>query len=394
MIKEKRLSDVNTQQPVYANVAAQNKTYEPAGMVELNVGQQTTPTAVPGAVTANGNAGNGNVQHVTYIDNNGEKQTGYASVKSTNGNTMPMQEQTTPAVATEETPAASAELDYWERMAQQYETIYKDAVAANDAQAAAAADRAKVAAEEQIASLAAQYAGTNRQLYRDYMQTQKALPQQMAAMGYSGGMSESARLRLGMSYEEALAENERARIAGVAGINSTQAQNLYEIEAAAREANRQAQAQQQQNLMQLDADRRQYEVAAAETMAAAGDFSGYLNLGYTQEEVDYLTRLWLQQNPGALNTWVDAHPEEAARMGIKKKTTSSGSSGGGGGGGGGYFSQFNQGQYINALGSMLEEAKKNGASNDEIQKVIDKEYKEGNGHITEAGKALLEDKLL
>ncbi len=54
-------------------------------------------------------------------------------------------------------------------------------------------------------------------------------------------------------------------------------------------------------------------------MAASGDFSGYLGLGYSQDEVDYLTRLWLKQNPKLLNTWIDAHPEEAARMGIKKK---------------------------------------------------------------------------
>ena len=313
------------------------------------------------------------VQPVTYIDNNGEKQTGYVNAEA--------------APAEEGSEAATEELDYWERMAEQYDAIYRDAVAANDAQAAAAADRAKMAAEEQIAALAAQYAGTNRQLYRDYMETKKALPQQLAAMGYSGGMSESARLRLGMSYEEALAENERARIAGVAGINSTQAQNIYEIEAAAAEANRQALLQQQQNMLQLDAEKRQYEIAAAETMATSGDFSGYLKLGYTQEEVDYLTRLWLQQNPDALNTWVDSHPEEAERLGVKKKTTKKSSPGNNG-----YFSQYDQSQYINAVGSDLEQAKNNGASNAEIAKAIDAEYSSGN--ITQNGKDLLYSKLL
>ena len=44
------------------------------------------------------------------------------------------------------------------------------------------------------------YAGTNRQLYRDYMGNKRTLPQQMAAMGYNGGLSESAQLRLRNSY--------------------------------------------------------------------------------------------------------------------------------------------------------------------------------------------------
>ena len=182
-----------------------------------------------------------------------------------------------------------------------------------------------MAAEEQIAALAAQYAGTNRQLYRDYMETKKALPQQLAAMGYSGGMSESARLRLGMSYEEALAENERARIAGVAGINSAQAQNIYEIEAAAAEANRQALAQQNAQLIALEQERYSYEQAMkearAQQMAAAGDFSGMLELGYSQDDVDYLTQIWLLENPGAKKAWIAAHPVDAERLGLTTKTT-------------------------------------------------------------------------
>ena len=330
---------------------------------------------------------------VSYIDNDGNKQIGYANVATPTATAAEAPGETAVAGDAAAVEQAKKDLDYWSTMRDTYSNLYAEAVKANDAQAAAAAERAAVAAEEQIAALSTQYAATNRQLYRDYMQTQRAMPQQLAAMGYSGGMSESARLRLGMSYEEALAENERARIAGVAGINSEKAQNLYEIEAAAKEANRQALAQQQQNMLQLDAEKRQYEIAAAETMAAAGDFSGYLRLGYTQEEVDYLTRLWLQQNPDAHNTWVSAHPEDAARMGITMKTAVVASSGGGGGGGGGgYFSQYDQKQYINAVGSTLEQAKKNGASNADIAKTIDKEYSAGN--ITENGKNLLYSKLL
>lgn len=235
---------------------------------------------------------------VTYIDKNGDRQTGVV----------------------ETTKPKEPKLDYWAAMKDMYAQQYADAVAGNDAQAAAAAQRAEQAAEEQLAALASQYEGTNRQLYRDYMQTAKVLPQQMAAQGYSGGMSESARLRLNTSYEEALAENERARIAAAAGINSEQAQNLFNIQQAAAEANRQAQQQQNQYLLALEQDRYQYERALqeanAQQMAAAGDFSGYLNLGYTQEQVDYLTRIWLLENPGAKSAWVAAHPAEAKRIGV------------------------------------------------------------------------------
>ena len=264
---------------------------------------------------------------VSYIDNNGNKQIGYADVGTPAAPTVTA-EDTVVAEDAATVEQTKEELDYWSTMKEMYANLYAEAVKANDAQAAIAAERAAAAAEEQIAALGAQYESTNRQLYRDYMQTQKALPQQLAAQGYTGGMSESARLRLGMSYEEALAQNERARIAAASGINSERAQTEYEIQAAAAEANRAALENQNAQLIALQQEQYAYEQALkearAEQMAAAGDFSGMLDLGYTQDEVDYLTRLWLLENPDAKSTWIEAHPEDAKRLGItkeKKKTT-------------------------------------------------------------------------
>lgn len=310
-------------------------------------------------------AGGGNV---TYIDQNGEKQTGI---------TAEPEEQP-------ETEQPETELDYWGRMKELYAQQYADAVAANDAQAAAAAERAGTAAQEQIDALGQKYAGTNRQLYRDYMMTQKALPQQMAAQGYSGGMSESARLRLNTSYEEALAENERARIAAAAGINSEAAQNQFDIQQAAAEANRQAQMQQNQYLMALEQEKYQYEQALAqaraEQMAAAGDFSALTDMGYSQADVDYLTRIWLLENPGAKSAWIAAHPADAARLGITAPAAARYYGSGGSGGSGGGSSQEN----ANDVSDMVAA----GANYVEILNTIGRAYEAGEVSETEA-KALM-----
>ena len=262
-----------------------------------------------------------NANKVSYIDENGDKQIGYANVTDQTNQQQEAERQT-----------GAADMDYWSAMKSRYENLYSEAVKANDAQAAAAAERAKAAADEQLAALAAEYAGTNRQLYRDYMKTQKVLPQQMAAQGYTGGLAESSRLKLGISYQDALARNEQARIAAAAGINSDRAQTEYEIAAAAAEANRQALANQNAQMIALEQERYQYDQALkeakAQQMAAAGDFSGYLEMGYSQDDVDYLTRIWLLENPEMKKAWIKAHPEDAARMGLKgskKKSSSSGS---------------------------------------------------------------------
>ena len=283
-----------TQQPVYTPVAA----------------AQPTNVAAPTAQ-----------QKVSYIDGNGDKQIGYADVVAPES-----------APAETEAPAENT-VDYWATMKEMYNNLYAEAVKANDAQAAAAAERAAAAADEQLAALAAQYEGTNRQLYRDYMQTQRVLPQQLAAQGYSGGLSESARLKLGISYQDALARNEQARITAAAGIGSERAQTEYEIAAAAAEANRQALANQNAQLIALEQERYSYEQALkearAQQMATAGDFSGMLDLGYSQDDVDYLTRVWLLENPAMQATWIAAHPEMAARLGLTGGRSSGGSGGGG-----------------------------------------------------------------
>ncbi len=230
---------------------------------------------------------------VTYVDEAGQAQQGVADTQDIPG--------------------------YPETMRNYYQQIADEQTAANEAAAAAAAERARAATQAQIDALNAGYQGTNRELYRDYMERQRTLPQQLAAQGYTGGLTESSRLRMGNAYQEALAGNERARLSEESGANAALAQQLFESRMATDQANQQARQQYLQYMAGLEEQQYQEQQARADQLAASGDFSGYLGLGYSQDEVDYLTRLWLKQNPKLLNTWIDAHPEEAARMGIKKK---------------------------------------------------------------------------
>ena len=167
---------------------------------------------VPGTFVSGGGSG----RRVSYIGNNGSKNTGLV------------------------TPTPGQTPDYYNQLGKLNETIYKDRTAANDAALEATRQRAQEETDALIAALADEYAGTNRALYRDYMNSRRTLPQQLAAMGYNGGLSESSLLRLNNSYEEGLNENERARLAQETAYNQALAQQLFEAQQKATEANNQA----------------------------------------------------------------------------------------------------------------------------------------------------------
>ena len=153
------------------------------------------------------------------------------------------------------------------------------------------------------------------------MKQQKTLPEQLAAAGYTGGLTESAMLRQRITYEQALRENEQARIGagndidlqaretelqqviakaqaerdirnnyltsytGIMG--QLQGQKNYEEETALAQKNyeaEQALAKQQVAI--------KYAQTMAETLAQYGDFSGYASVTdlngnrlYTDEQI-------------------------------------------------------------------------------------------------------------
>ena len=232
------------------------------------------------STTQPGTSGGGKV---TYIDPNGDAQKG-----TTEG---------TP----EETPG-EPQRTYLDELRDQYQKMYDDAVKANNDAAKAAAERALAQAEKGGGELGEQYGSLNKQLYRDYMESLRVLPQEMAARGYSGGMSESARLGLDTAYGERLNENEAARIAAIMQLRQQGADAEYQANAARDQANAQAQQNLYANMMNLILQQQQDAATKAQNMAQYGDFSGYLGLGYTQSEIDQMQKAWIAANPELART--------------------------------------------------------------------------------------------
>lgn len=217
--------------------------------------------------------GSGSGSRATYIGNDGSKKSGIAN------------------------PTPGTTPQFYTDLGKLYQQAYDEQIAANNAALEEARQRAQEATDAQIAALAEQYAGTNRQLYRDYMNSRRVLPQQMAAQGYNGGLSESSMLRLNNSYEEGLNENERARIAQEAAYQQALQQNLYDAGVRTNEANQSA----RQNLFSKQAALQEaiYRDSQnrAATMAASGDFSEYARLGFSPSEIAYLKAMWRRMNP-------------------------------------------------------------------------------------------------
>lgn len=239
----------------------------------------TTDTAQPGDSTqkpsggGNGGSGSGG-SRVTYIDSNGNAQKG----------------TTTPA-------STEPQRSYLDDLKDQYQRMYDDAVKANNDAAKAAAERALTQVEQGIGELGDQYGNLNKQLYRDYMESLRVLPQEMAARGYNGGMSESARLGLDTAYGERLNENEAARIAAIAQLRQQGADAEYQANAARDQANAQAQQNLYANMVNLLLQQQQDAATRAQNMAQYGDFSGYLDLGYSPTQVNAMKQAWIAANP-------------------------------------------------------------------------------------------------
>lgn len=213
------------------------------------------------------------------------------------------------------------EMGYLNSALQQLQSNYTAQIAANDAEAAAKTKLAIEQLQRQKEQVNEEYAKVNRQLYTDTMQQQKTLPEQLAAMGYTGGMTESSMLKGQLSYEQALRDNEEARIAAGNDIDLQARETELQQEIARAQAEREirnnyltsytgvmGQLQSQKNyegeaaLAQKNYEAEQalakrqatigYAQAMAETLAQYGDFSGYKSVTdingnrlYTDEQI-------------------------------------------------------------------------------------------------------------
>ena len=177
---------------------------------------------------------------------------------------------------------------------------YADALAGNRRTAEAKADAAERDAQDALERIRGGYKNTDRQLYREYMESTRTLPQRLAAQGITGGLTESSQVRLANSYGEELAENERARLAEEAKAYSARDARLAAAKSERERADAEAKKTHGESLAKLwqeEEKRRREEAAkAAALLAAAGDYSGYVGMGLTQEQADYLTEIWMGRN--------------------------------------------------------------------------------------------------
>ena len=192
---------------------------------------------------------------------------------------------------------------YSEIMQKYYAGQYADALAGNKRTADAEADAAERDAQDALERIRGGYKSTDRQLYREYMESTRTLPQRLAAQGITGGLTESSQVRLANAYGEELAENERARLAEEAKTYSARDARLAAARAEQSRADAEAKRTHGESLAKLwqeaEKHRREDAAKAAALLAAAGDYSGYVGMGLTQEQADYLAEIWMGRN-GAL----------------------------------------------------------------------------------------------
>ena len=207
-----------------------------------------------------------------------------------------------------------AESDALKQALAEAENAYNIAMAANNTVYAAQLKRNMEDIARQIENLNAGYKNVNTQLYRDYMEDRRNMPQLLAAHGISGGMSESTLLGLETSYQNALAENERERLSGIKDIELSGSDAELELAIAKAEADAAAgdtAAARRLEILYAMQDQRNYEterrdekmaansnklysaiLADAEASALGGDFSKYLALGYSPEAVAAMEAAW------------------------------------------------------------------------------------------------------
>lgn len=214
----------------------------------------------------------------------------------------------TPAESAESTPAKNTESatptergpTYSEIMQKYYAGQYADALAGNKRTAEAEASAAELDAQDALERIRGGYRNTGRQLYREYMESTRTLPQRLAAQGITGGLTESSQVRLANSYGEELAENERARLAEEAQTYSARDARLAAAETERERADAEAKKTHGESLAKLwqevEKRRREEAAKAAALLAAAGDYSGYVGMGLTQDQADYLSEIWMGRN--------------------------------------------------------------------------------------------------
>lgn len=185
------------------------------------------------------------------------------------------------------------ETGYLESALNMLQEQLKQQLAANETESAKQTELAMLKLQQQKAEAQKKYDSTDRQLYIDMMKEQKALPEQLAGAGYTGGATESSLLKSRLSYEQALRENEGGRASAMTALDVAGNAAELQRQIAKSQADQTARSnyltnysgimsglQGQRNYEQeQELARKQQEIsyalAAADNLAKYGDFSGY-----------------------------------------------------------------------------------------------------------------------
>ena len=127
---------------------------------------------------------------------------------------------------------------YLDSMLGQLQELYQSSLENNNTAYAAQLKQAMAALERQRESVDEQYQDAQKQLYIDMMIQKKQAPQQLSAMGYNGGLTESSLLGIDRDYEQNMLANEEAKNQALADLT------YQEIAAQSDNAVAKAQAQQ------------------------------------------------------------------------------------------------------------------------------------------------------
>jgi len=267
----------------------------------------------------------------TYIDEDGEKKTGTilqtAQAAATGVQTDSKQAATGAGTANPSQTGsvmqgylnAAEGADYFQTQADLYKGIMELQQKQNRENAELATEGTLEEIARQTEKLETQYGQNDKELYRDYRKDLRDLPQQLAAMGITGGLSETSRVDLESGYGENLNKSQLQRLAAIADLDAQGVAAKRENDATARAQDVAALQAYYNALAQLGGQKYQEDLAkkqqSAETLATMGDFSGYVELGLmTEEQAEQMKKLWIAENPQA-----------AVQMGYVKQ-----SSGGGG----------------------------------------------------------------
>ena len=146
-------------------------------------------------------------------------------------------------------------------------------LAANETESAKQTELALMKIQQQKEEAAKKYDSTDRQLYLDMMNGQKALPEQLARAGYTGGASESSLLKNRLTYEQALRENESGRADALTALDIAGNEAALQQQIAKAQADRQARSDYMSNYSSAKLAK-----AQAEQQAGSDYMNQYLSL--------------------------------------------------------------------------------------------------------------------